>query len=152
MVPVFSDISSSCSVSSKTFPLDTALALPALIVLKTLVNLLEQFLKSFQFCYFLFLNFFLKFEIYLVIPEVLLHFRRFNPKEVGLLSTGMIFYNHSSLVILVNDAKYINFYLTFQLPPAPSHWSSHCRYKPFIKPIKFYLFRYKCWLNYLSAI
>ena len=55
----------------------------------------------------------------------------------------MVYCNHSSLVIFVNDAKYIHFYPTFQLPPA----LSHCRYKPFIKSIKFCLFRYKYWLK-----
>ena len=74
----------------------TALALPALIVLKTLLkcstrglcsNLLEQFPKSFQFFYFPFSQFptkisstfFLKFAICLVIPELLLNSRCFNP-------------------------------------------------------------------------
>ena len=55
----------------------------------------------------------------------------------------MIFCNLSSLVILINDAKHINFYPTCQLPLAPSHWPSYCKYKPFIKSIKFYLFCYK---------
>ena len=48
----------------------------------------------------------------------------------------MVYCNHSSLVILVNDAKYIHFYPTFQLPPT----LSHCKYKPFIKSIEFSLF------------
>ena len=34
----------------------------------------------------------------------------------GFKFTGMVFCNNSSLMILVNDAKYINFYPTLQLP------------------------------------
>ena len=60
----------------------------------------------------------------------------------------MVYCNHSSLVILVNDAKYIHFYPTFQLPPT----LSHCKYKPFIKSIEFCLFRYKYWLKNSLAI
>ena len=48
----------------------------------------------------------------------------------------MVYCNHSSLMILVSDAKYIHFYPTFQLPPT----LSHCKYKPFIKSIEFSLF------------
>ena len=62
----------------------------------------------------------------------------------------MIFYNHSSLVILVKDAKYIHFYLTFHLLSAPSYWPPHRKYKPFIKSIGFYFFHYKCWLNIID--
>ena len=47
--------------------------------------------------------------------------------------TGMVYCNHSSLVIFVKDAKYIHFYPNFRLPPA----LSHCKYKPFIKSSKF---------------
>ena len=39
-------------------------------------------------------------------------------------------------------------YPTFQLPPT----LSPCKHKPFIKSIKFYLFRYKYWLKHLLAI
>ena len=60
----------------------------------------------------------------------------------------MVYCNHSSLVIFVNDAKYIHFYPTFQLPPT----LSHCKYKPFIKSIKFCLFRYRYWLKHFPAI
>ena len=49
--------------------------------------------------------------------------------------TTMVYCNHSLLVILVNDAKYIHFYPTFQLLPAPSH----CKYKLFIKSIELLL-------------
>ena len=65
--------------------------------------------------------------IYLVIPEVSLHFQCFNPYLVGLLLpngfkvTDMIG-NNSSLVILINDAMYSHFYPTFQLPTAPLYW------------------------------
>ena len=48
----------------------------------------------------------------------------------------MVYCNHSSLMILVSDAKYIHFYPTFQLPPT----LSHCKYKPFIKSIELSLF------------
>ena len=60
----------------------------------------------------------------------------------------MVYCNHSSLVILVNDAKYIHFYSTYQFPSS----LSHCKYKPFIKSIKFCLFCYKYWLKHLPAI
>ena len=55
--------------------------------------------------------------------------------------------NNSSLVILVNDAKYIHFYPTFQLPTN----LSHCKYKPFIKSIKFGLFCCKHWLKFFFS-
>ena len=79
------------NISSTTTPL------PALIVLRTLANLFEQFLPEqflvlyFPFSQFLttisyfsqflttiFSSFFLKFMTHLVFPEVLLHFRYFN--------------------------------------------------------------------------
>ena len=62
--------------------------------------------------------------------------------------TGMVYCNHPSLVIFVNDAKYIHFYSTFQLPPT----LSHCKYEPFIKSIKFCLFHYKYWLKHFPTI
>ena len=74
-------------------------------------------------------SFFLKLVIFLVIPRVLLHFRRRNPQVVGLpLSNifqffGMVYYNRSSLMILVNDAKYIQF-----LPIFPASSSSFTLY------------------------
>ena len=34
---------------------------------------------------------------------------------------GMVYCNHSSLVTLLNDAKYIHFYPTFQLHATLSH-------------------------------
>ena len=57
----------------------------------------------------------------------------------GFKLTGMVYYNHSSLFILANHAKYIHFYPTFQLSTALSHGN----YKPFIKSANFYLFRFK---------
>ena len=51
------------------------------------------------------------------------------------VTLSMIFYNHLSLIILVNETKYINFYPTFPPPPA----SSHCKCNPFIKSIGFFL-------------
>ena len=51
----------------------------------------------------------------------------------------MVYCNHSALVILVNDAKYVHFYQTFQLAPTVSH----CKYKPLTKTIEHCLFRYK---------
>ena len=66
--------------------------------------------------------------IYQVIIEVLLHFRCFETYKWWLYYrlnafnfTGEIFYNHSSLVVSVNDAEYNYFYQTFQLAPAPSY-------------------------------
>ena len=56
-----------------------------------------------------------------------------------------IVYDHRSS--LVNDAKYIHFYPTFQLPPT----LIHCKYQPFIKSIEFGLFRYKYRLIQLST-
>ena len=52
---------------------------------------------------------------------------------------GMAYYNHSSLVILIKDAKYIHFYPTFHLPPV----LLHCNYKTSIKSIEFYLVCFK---------
>ena len=69
----------------------------------------------FQFPSITFSTFFLKFVIYLVILKVLLHFWWFNYKWWvyyrinGFKLTGMVQCNYSSLVILVNDAKYIHF-------------------------------------------
>ena len=65
---------------------------------------------------------------------------------------SMIFSNHSSQMILVNDAKHIHFYPAFQLPFAPSHWPSYCKYELLIKSIEFCKFCHKCGLNSLSAI
>ena len=45
----------------------------------------------------------------------------------GFKLTGMIFYNHSSLVTLVKDAKYISFLPNFSSSSCPSHWA---RLKP----------------------
>ena len=59
----------------------------------------------------------------------------------GVKLTGMVYYSCKSLVILVNDAKYI--------PP-----SSHLKIfhiASIIYSFKLYFFRYKCWLSYLSA-
>ena len=61
--------------------------------------------------------------------------------------TNMVYYNHPSLLFLVSDAQYIDFYPTFQLPPA----LSHCKYKSFTKSIEFFLFRYKYWLTLISV-
>ena len=88
MVTVFPDM---CLVLVGQFPRkyisSTASALPALIVLRILANLLELVSEKILGFYFLFSQFpkkkfstfFLKSVIYLVVPEVLLHFRRFNP-------------------------------------------------------------------------
>ena len=59
-----------------------------------------------------------------------------------------MYWNHSLLVIFVNNAKYIHFYPTFQLPPTISHG----KYEPFVKSIKFCLFGYKYWLKCLPVI
>ena len=85
-----------------------------------------------HFLIILYTIFYLKFVIYLVISEKRLRFQccdyyRLNDFKL----IGMIYCNHSSLVILVNDVKYIHFYPTFHLPPT----LSHCKYKPCIKPI-----------------
>ena len=59
----------------------------------------------------------------------------------------MIYYNHSSLITLINNAKYIHIlpiFSTFQS-------SSCCKYKWSINSFQSYLFRYKCWLSYLLA-
>ena len=90
------------------------MALPALFVLRTgwstrVVS--EKFLVSyFPFCKFpttISSTFFLKFKIYQVILEVLLHFQCFETSKWWLYYrlnafnfTGMIFYNQSSLVVL----------------------------------------------------
>ena len=101
-----------------------------------------------QFTAMTFYPFLLKFVFYL------LHFRCFKSlvggyyRLYGFKRTVIVYYNHSSLVILINSSKHIHFYPTFQLPPA----LSHCSYKPFIKPIELYLFHYKCWLNHLRTI
>ena len=87
MVTVFPDM---CLVLVGQFPrkyIFPLLALPALIVLRILANLLELVSEKILGFYFLFSQFpkkkfstfFLKSVIYLVVPEVLLHFRRFNP-------------------------------------------------------------------------
>ena len=92
-----------------------------------------------------------KLVISLIIPDVFLHFQCLNSQLVRMSSskylklTEMVYYNHSSLVILVSSV--FNFYPSFQLPQA----LSHCISKPFIKSIEFYLLRYKCWLNYFLA-
>ena len=90
----------------------------------------------------------------LPVPEMLLHFRCFTHKYWishrlnDFKLTGMIYCNHSSLMILVSDTKVHYFYSTFQLLRA----LPHCMYKAFIKSIEFYLFRQNCWLSHLSAI
>ena len=79
--------------------------------------------ENFLVFFFLFLNFQQKFpHFFLVIlvispvtPEVLLHFRFPTHKrriyQWAFKLTVMVCYNHSSLMILVNDAKYIQFLL-----------------------------------------
>ena len=63
-------------------------------------------------------------------------------KVVGVLLTKSletywyVLLQSSSLVILINDAKYIHFYPTFQLPPN----LSYCKYERVIKSIEFCLF------------
>ena len=58
--------------------------------------------------------FFLKFVVYLVISEVKLYFQCYKPEVVGFIQlndfkyTGMVYCNHSSLIILINDVKYIH--------------------------------------------
>ena len=42
----------------------------------------------------------------------------------------MIFYNHSSLIILANNAKYIHFYASLKLTPSLSHWDLHFTLQP----------------------
>ena len=81
----------------------------------------------------------------LVIFEVKLHFQCYKPKVVGLISTKWLLPYWYGLLqslitgILVNDAKYIHFYPTFQLPQT----LSHCKCKPFVKSIEFAYFATK---------
>ena len=58
------------------------------------------------------------------------------------------YYNHMSLMISGNDAKYIHLFpifCTFQR-------SSYCKHKPFINSLQSYLFHYKFWLSFFSEI
>ena len=62
----------------------------------------------------------------------------------------MIYCNHSSLMILVNDAKYIHFYPIFSTFSNPFTLQVAIA-KPFIKSIEFCLFGYKYWVKPFSA-
>ena len=96
-----------------------------------------------------FIFYYLKFAISLIIPDALLlcqsptHkwwvYQQLNTSKL----TGMVYYNHSSLMILVNDAKYIQFLCIFST--SLSRFISHSLITQIL------LFRYKCWLCYLSA-
>ena len=55
----------------------------------------------------------------------------------GYKLTGMVYYNRSFLMILVNDANYIHCLPIFQLFRALSHY----KYNPIVKSVEFYLFR-----------
>ena len=122
----------------------TALALPTLIVLRVLVHLLQQFFNTFrffpfsqrQFFPFSFFSLFLFPEIgdflqccpiFGVVTHELWGYHRLN----GFKVIGMVYYNCSSLMILVNHENYICFDPFFQ----PPRVFLHCRYKPFIKSI-----------------
>ena len=58
--------------------------------------------------------FFLKFVVYLVISEVRFYFQCYKPEVVDFIQlndfkyTGMVYCNHSSLIILINDVNYIH--------------------------------------------
>ena len=58
----------------------------------------------------------------------------------------LVYYNRWSWSTMQST---FTFHLFFQLPQALSHCK--CQYKPFINWFEFYLFYYKCWLNYLAA-
>ena len=141
----------------------TATPLPALIVLRTLANLLQQFLpEQFLVLYFLFSQFlaiisstfFLKFMTHLYFLKCCSVFGISTHKWWvyyplnGRKRTGMISYNHPFLVCLGQQCK-VHFYPTFQLPSDPLNWPSHFMYEPFIKSNELYLFRYKYWSNHL---
>ena len=131
-----------------------ALVLPNFNVTRDLAGFEHCLIFYFTFCQFptiIFSSFFLKLVISLVIPRVLLHFRCCDPSMVGLSSTkwlnyhqltGMVYSNHSSLMILVNDAKYI------QCLPFFSTASLKLKTK---LELEILLFRYKCWLYPLWA-
>ena len=159
MVLVFPDMSSSWSVSSQKFPLLRSAWSGCTEGSGKSPRIISE---NFSVLYFPFSRFptimstvfFLKFMIHLVIFEVRLHFSVITHKWCiyyrlnDFKLTGIVYCNPQSPVILVNEAKCIRFYSTFQLPPTVSHW----KYKPFITSIEFCLFRHKYWLKHLSGI
>ena len=100
----------------------------------------------FKFQTLVFYSFFLNkyFSIFNVLTQTLWVYHRLSVFRIA----KMVYYNHRSLMISVNDARYIHLlpiFSTFQS-------SSYCKCKPFINSFQSYLFRYKCWLSYLSAM
>ena len=130
MVPVFPDMPSSWSVSWWTFPLLLWLCLLWLYWWLWLIYSSSFLIFYFPFSQFptiRFSIFFLKFVTYLEFMKCCSIFGVLSQKcwvyyQLNVFTfTHMIFYNHSFQVILVNDAKYIYLYPTFQLRPASSH-------------------------------
>ena len=73
----------------------------------------------------------------LLVFDVVLHYQ-LNAFKIP----KMVQYNHISLMISVNNAKYIHLLPIFHFFQS----FSYCKYKPFINWFQSYLFCYKCWL------
>ena len=108
-------------------------------------------LPGFRQCYKLFINYTLR-----------LHVKRFilARRDHSFVQPGSLFarmnkwfqtYWYALMYLLISSdlgQRCKGLFPTFQLPPV----LSHCKYKPFIKSVEFYLFCFKYWLNYFSAI
>ena len=119
-------------------------------------NILVFYCPFFQFPTIIFLSFFLKLVIYVptgryfvrccsifgVLIQKWCVYYRLNGSKL----TSMVYYNRSTLMILVNNAKYIHFQPIFSTSMSPFTLQVQAIHK-----INRTLFRYKCWLNHLST-
>ena len=139
--------------SSWSFPLNifsAALAHPALIVLRTLANLLTWVVSEKFYFTFFFLN-----------------FQHLFPEICDLSGN---FWSEAPTPVLypLNDFKLTGIWSTVQSlttddlgqrckvhsfqPNFLTSSNPHCKYKPFIKSIEFCLFGYRYWLKHFAAI